>query len=69
MSRLIDATNWFTPLRRNLGQKNCELAEDDITRITQAFMGFEENRAVEDLPQRGIRLLEGHRRAASEAQC
>ena len=39
--QLIDATKWFTPLRRNLGQKNCELTEDDIDRITQAFMAFE----------------------------
>ena len=40
--QLIDATKWFTPLRRNLGQKNCELAEADIDRITQAFLAFEE---------------------------
>ena len=40
--QLIDTTKWFTPLRRNLGQKNCELAEDDIDRTTQAFMAFEE---------------------------
>ena len=39
--QLIDASKWFTPLRRNMGQKNCELAEDDIDRITQAFMAFE----------------------------
>ena len=41
-AQLIDATKWFTPLRRNLGQKNCELAEDDIDRITRAFLAFEE---------------------------
>ena len=40
--QLIDATKWFTPLRRNLGQKNCELASDDINRITQTFLAFEE---------------------------
>ena len=40
--QLIDATKWFTPLRRNLGQKNCELAEDDIAHITKAFLAFEE---------------------------
>ena len=40
--QLIDATKWFTPLRRNLGQKNCELSEADIDRITQAFLAFEE---------------------------
>src|SRR3984957_8206193 len=31
--QLIDATQWFKPLRKNLGKKNCELSEDDITRI------------------------------------
>ena len=40
--QLIDATKWFTPLRRNMGQKNCELAEDDIDRITQALVNFDE---------------------------
>ena len=39
--QLIDATKWFTPLRKNLGQKNCELSEADIERITDAFMAFE----------------------------
>ena len=28
--QLIDATKWFTPLRRNLGQKNCELSPENI---------------------------------------
>ena len=28
--QLIDATQWFKPLRKNLGKKNCELAADDI---------------------------------------
>ena len=31
--QLIDASGWFQPLRRNLGKKNCELAEADIQRI------------------------------------
>src|SRR6266540_129206 len=31
--QLIDATQWFKPLRKNLGKKNCELAADDIQRI------------------------------------
>ena len=31
--QLIDATQWFKPLRKNLGKKNCELAPDDIQRI------------------------------------
>lgn len=40
--QLIDATNWFAPLRKNLGKKNCELADTDIQRIVDTFMGFEE---------------------------
>jgi type I restriction enzyme M protein len=40
--QLIDATAWFRPLRKNLGKKNCELADADIERILEAFMAFEE---------------------------
>jgi len=43
--QLIDATKWFKPLRKNLGQKNCELADDDIQRICDTFIGFEESEA------------------------
>ena len=48
--QLIDATTWFTPLRRNMGQKNCELAKEDIDRITQAFMAFEETKQSKIFP-------------------
>src|SRR5213076_580839 len=40
--QLIDATQWFKPLRKNLGKKNCELSEDDIQRICDTFLAFEE---------------------------
>jgi type I restriction enzyme M protein len=40
--QLIDATSWFAPLRKNLGKKNCELAEADIDRILATFAAFEE---------------------------
>jgi type I restriction enzyme M protein len=40
--QLIDATQWFKPLRKNLGKKNCELSEEDIRRICDAFLKFEE---------------------------
>ena len=40
--QLIDATTWFTPLRKNLGKKNCELAPDDIARITRTLLEFKE---------------------------
>ena len=41
--QLIDATAWFRPLRKNLGKKNCELADADIERIVETFLRFEEN--------------------------
>jgi type I restriction enzyme M protein len=40
--QLIDATAWFRPLRKNLGKKNCELADADIERIVETFLAFEE---------------------------
>jgi type I restriction enzyme M protein len=40
--QLIDATQWFRPLPKNLGKKNCELAEADIERILAAFTALEE---------------------------
>ncbi len=40
--QLIDATQWFQPLRKNLGKKNCELGEGDIERVCETFLAFEE---------------------------
>ena len=39
---LIDATQWHWPLRKNLGNKNCELSDEDVARICDAFLAFEE---------------------------
>lgn len=36
--QLIDASPWFQPLRRNLGKKNCELADTDIERILTHYL-------------------------------
>ena len=41
--QLIDATEWHRPLRKNLGKKNCELGEEDIQRICDTFLAFEES--------------------------
>lgn len=41
--QLIDATEWYRPLRKNLGQKNCELSPEDAQRIVETFLSFEEN--------------------------
>ncbi len=40
--QLIDATQWYQPLRKNLGKKNCELGEADIARICTTFLDFKE---------------------------
>ena len=40
--QLIDATQWFRPLRKNMGKKNCELATEDIQRICDTFLTFKE---------------------------
>ena len=40
--QLIDATQWFKPLRKNLGKKNCELSPEDIERINRVFLDFKE---------------------------
>ena len=41
--QLIDATGWHRPLRKNLGKKTCELGEEDIARICDTFLAFEES--------------------------
>ncbi len=38
--QLIDATSFKTPLRKNLGEKNCETSEDDRARIMQLHSAF-----------------------------
>ncbi len=40
--QLIDATEWYQPLRKNMGNKNCELGEADIERICEVFLNFKE---------------------------
>jgi len=40
--QLIDASQWFKPLRKNLGKKNCELSPEDIERISRCFLDFRE---------------------------
>ena len=48
--QLIDATGWSHPLRKNLGKKNCELAPEDIQRICDAFLTFEETEQSKIFP-------------------
>ena len=48
--QLIDATQWFKPLRKNLGKKNCELSEDDIRRICDTYIAFKETEQSKIFP-------------------
>jgi type I restriction enzyme M protein len=41
--QLIDATQWYKPLRKNQGKKNCELSEEDIQKICETVLTFEES--------------------------
>lgn len=48
--QLIDATRRFTPLRKNLGQKNAWLSEDDIAAIMDEFLVFKESETSKIFP-------------------
>ncbi|NCQ35937.1 N-6 DNA methylase [bacterium] len=52
--QLIDASQWFKPLRKNLGQKNCELSADDIDRITRSYLNFEESSESKIFPNQAF---------------
>ena len=55
--QLIDATQWFQPLRKNLGSKNCELSDEDIGRICDAFLAFEETEQSKIFPNEAFGYL------------
>ncbi|MFZ3136963.1 MAG: class I SAM-dependent DNA methyltransferase [Thermodesulfovibrionales bacterium] len=48
--QLIDATQWFKPLRKNLGKKNCELSEEDISLICDTYLAFKETEQSKIFP-------------------
>ncbi|NUQ76585.1 MAG: SAM-dependent DNA methyltransferase [Polyangiaceae bacterium] len=48
--QLIDATQWYKPLRKNLGKKNCELSDEDIQRICDTFLAFKETEQSKIFP-------------------
>src|SRR3984893_2170764 len=48
--QLIDATQWFKPLRKNLGKKSCELSEADIRRICDTYLAFSETEQSKIFP-------------------
>jgi len=52
--QLIDASQWFKPLRKNLGKKNCELSPEDIERISRTFLDFKETPESKIFPNAGF---------------
>lgn len=52
--QLIGATQWFKPLRKNLGKKTCELSEEDIARICDTFLRFEETEQSKIFPNKAF---------------
>ena len=48
--QLIDATAIKTPLRKNMGEKNCELSPEQRAEIVSIFMAFEESEISKIFP-------------------
>src|SRR6056297_2930473 len=48
--QLIDATQIFQPLRKNMGAKNCELSDQQIKQICDMFLAFEETEESKIFP-------------------
>ena len=60
--QLIDATGWYRPLRKNLGNKNCELSAEDIQRICDAFLDFRDTEQSKIFPNEAF----GYRKVTVE---
>ena len=60
--QLIDASQWYKPLRKNLGKKNCELSPEDIQRICDTFLKFEETEQSKIFPNEAF----GYRKVVVE---
>ena len=45
--QLIDATQWYQPLRRNYGKKNCEFGPEEIERIIRTLLDFDKSTHTE----------------------
>lgn len=52
--QLIDATKWFHPLRKNLGEKSCELTEEDSNKVLKSYMDFKNTEASKILPNKSF---------------
>ena len=48
--QLIDATPISTPLRKNLGKKNCEFSPEQIAEITESILAFKKSEPSKIFP-------------------
>jgi type I restriction enzyme M protein len=48
--QLIDASNWFVPLRKNLGKKNCEFSDEQISKICKLVINPKETEQSKIFP-------------------
>ena len=48
--QLVDGSQWHSPMRRNLGAKNCELAEEHIHKITDLIVNPRETEQSKIFP-------------------
>ena len=69
--QLIDATPWATPLRRNLGAKNCELSQENTELIIKTFLDFKEGPQSKIFPNEafGYRKVKVERPLRLRSQC
>lgn len=69
--QLIDATPWSTPLRKNLGAKNCELSPDNIELIIKTFLDFKDGPQSKIFPNEafGYRKVKVERPLRLRSQC
>jgi len=49
--QLIDATEWYKPLRKNLGKKNCQLSKQQIQDICKLITDFKETEQSKLFPK------------------
>ena len=52
--QLVDATQWYKTLRRNMGQKNCELSDEDIRTVCDTFINFEQTDQSKIFPNKAF---------------
>ena len=66
--QLIDGTDLYAKMRKNLGAKNRELADEHRETILRLYDEMRRRRPVQDPRQRPLRLLDHHRRTTAAPQ-